>query len=63
MEQILEILGWSFWGLGLIIFTTFLLNRHEERGATLLSRGYATLLGLGLAVTLFGDVSKLHSLR
>jgi hypothetical protein len=62
MEQILEILGWSFWGLGLIIFTTFLLNRHEERGATLLSRGYATLLGLGLAVTLFGDVSKLHLL-
>lgn len=62
MQHILTIAGWTVWGIGLLYCVVFLLNRHQDGGVVMLSRRYAILLGIGLVVTLFADVSKLHLL-
>lgn len=62
MQHTLTIAGWIVWGIGLLYCIVFLLNRHQDGGVVMLSRRYAWLLGIGLLVTVFADVSKLHLL-
>ncbi len=62
MHQVLTIGGWIVWSIGLLYCIVFLLVRHQDGGVVMLQRRYAFLLGIGLLVTLFADVSKLHLL-
>jgi hypothetical protein len=62
MQQVLTIGEWIVWSIGLFYCIVFLLVRHQDGGVVMLQRRYALLLGIGLLVTLFADVSKLHLL-
>jgi hypothetical protein len=62
MQQVLTIAEWAVWGIGLLYCIVFLIGRHQDGGVVMLSRRYAVLLGIGLVVTFFADVSKLHLL-
>ncbi len=62
MQQIMIIAGWIVWGIGLFYCIIFFLKRHQDGGVVMLTRRYAVLLAIGLTVTLFADVSKLHLL-
>ena len=62
MQQVLTIGEWIVWSIGLLYCIVFLIVRHQDGGVVMLQRRYALLLGIGLLVTLFADVSKLHLL-
>lgn len=62
MHHIATIAGWVVWGVGLLYCIVFFLIPHQDRGVTMLQRRFAVLLAIGLIVTLFANVSKLHLL-
>ena len=62
MQQVMTVASWVVWGTGLLYCIVFFFTRHQDGGVVMLSRRYAVLLAIGLIVTLFTDVSKLHLL-
>lgn len=59
----MNILGWIVWSFALLIcIAHILLSFHSDPGVGRLARRFAVLVAIGLVVTAFTTISKLHLL-